>query len=281
MFDSANTVIVNEGIGYDSMIEHRHNFVEIACVMQGSGVHYVGGTGIKIKEGDVFVVADKNISHHIRPDDAGQFVVRNIIFPFDFFEIDYKLFPPDVVYPLAKIVDGEHLVQSITAEYHDKGFLYEQITRGLTLALLVRIMRSNKRSKSVKKYDLMRNKKQKKYSAIAEEYIEEHYDQSMTLDEIASACGICKAYLQREFRKDKGISVTEFIISYRIEKACKLLLSSSYSVSAISEMVGFNDLKYFYLKFKQIVGVTPSKFKEMDTGGANGRSFTADSKRKP
>ena len=83
---------------------------------------------------------------------------------------------------------------------------------------------------------------------------------------MASACGVCKAYIQRLFRKERDTSIKEYLIKYRIEQSCKYLINTDYSVAVVSEMVGFNDIKYFYMKFKEIVGMTPIQYKQSQGG---------------
>ena len=72
--------------------------------------------------------------------------------------------------------------------------------------------------------------------------------------------------MQRIFKKEASTTIKEYIIKYRIEQSCKLLLSTDFSVSMIAEMVGFFNLKYFYLKFKQIVGDSPRNYKTVQEG---------------
>ena len=60
--------------------------------------------------------------------------------------------------------------------------------------------------------------------------------------------------------------IKEYLIKYRIEQSCKYFLNTDFSVAAVAQTVGFNDLKYFYLKFKEIVGMTPVNYKKAQEG---------------
>ena len=104
------------------------------------------------------------------------------------------------------------------------------------------------------------------YIERAVDFIHANYDQPITVDAVAAECGLCKAYLQRIFKKEVSTSVKEYIIKYRIEQSCKLLISTDYAVATIAEMVGFSNLKYFYLKFKEIVGDSPKNYRNLKRG---------------
>ena len=66
--------------------------------------------------------------------------------------------------------------------------------------------------------------------------------------------------------RERDTSIKEYLIKYRIEQSCKYLINTDYSVAVVSEMVGFNDIKYFYMKFKEIVGMTPIQYKQSQGG---------------
>lgn len=264
MFDSKVNIVVVESEGYGSIVPHSHEFVELVYVKSGAGENIIGDKKIPVKQGDVFVIADRSVSHSINPlGDPATFAVWNIIFPYDFYNFNYALLSPEKTVSIDKIKDGELLIGRIKEEYEAKNWMYEEITYGLTGALLANIFRvlPTRRSGSVNRYQAQQ-KYMQEYIDVALDYIHKNYDKPIGVNEVATACGVCKPYLQRIFKRERNTSVVAYIIKYRIEQSCRYLLNTNYSVATIAQMVGFNDLKYFHMKFKQLVGDTPNHYKQ-------------------
>ena len=83
----------------------------------------------------------------------------------------------------------------------------------------------------------------------------------LSLKKIAAAVFAAPAYVSSLFKKEMGLSVTEYITVCRMQRAAELLHSRpDSSLTAISEQVGYTDPYYFSRCFKRYYGVTPSKF---------------------
>ncbi len=76
---------------------------------------------------------------------------------------------------------------------------------------------------------------------------------------VASLCNISYSYFRRLFSKCMGISPAKYVTNKKIEYAKDLLVSGHYTVSEVSNIVGFNDIYYFSYSFKNITGFPPSK----------------------
>lgn len=88
-------------------------------------------------------------------------------------------------------------------------------------------------------------------------YIECNYKNNIGLEEIASYFGISSGYFSRFFKDKTGTSFLEYLSNYRLEKASKLLESSSDRISVIAEKTGFPNVNAFNKKFKKKFGCTP------------------------
>jgi two-component system response regulator YesN len=93
-------------------------------------------------------------------------------------------------------------------------------------------------------------------------YMEKHYDQDLKLEGIAKIFNYNSAYLGKIFKKEMKESFNNVLDFIRIENAKRLLLQSDLKVYQISEMVGYSNIDYFYLKFKKHVGFSPKEFKK-------------------
>lgn len=267
MFDPKPGIIALSCSEYESIVMHSHDFVEIVYVRQGRGLSLVGQKYVKVGKGDLFVIADKNISHSVQPIESDEPLdMINILFPFEYFDIDWTVFNPLKVVSMSENPEAERIIFRIFDEYRQKRNYYEKITYSLAMYLLYFLMRQFYCPQGGRTGKNEQNFQIDGYIEKAVAFIHNNYDKCITVDDIAAECGLCKAYLQRIFKNNRNTTVKEYLIKYRIEQGCKLLLNTSYSVSVISEMVGFFSIKYFYLKFKEIVGVTPAAYRQ-DNGG--------------
>lgn len=91
-------------------------------------------------------------------------------------------------------------------------------------------------------------------------YINEYYNDKISLEEIASKMNITPEYLSRLFTKEIGKSFSDYLKEYRIEKAKKLLNSFGIKVYEVAEQVGYSDPKYFCKIFKDVTGISPKEY---------------------
>ncbi len=106
-----------------------------------------------------------------------------------------------------------------------------------------------------------RNQMSKEVSRVME-WMEEHYKESVDLHQAAEKVNLSYNHLSMLFKKEAGISFSDYLQQIRIEKAKELLLKSDKKLYDIMEEAGFTDQSYFSRLFKKVVGVRPSEFKK-------------------
>lgn len=92
------------------------------------------------------------------------------------------------------------------------------------------------------------------------ELIEKRYGETLSLAELAAACGVSKEYFCKIFHNYTGMRPMEYVSYVRIQNAKKMLRYSDLSVYEIAERVGFSDCSYFCKIFKQVETVTPAQY---------------------
>lgn len=92
-------------------------------------------------------------------------------------------------------------------------------------------------------------------------YVEEHYAQTITIEEMAALCYFSKSYFMKFFKESMGISFVTYLNDYRLEAAAKLLRATDDNVLDIANACGFYNLSYFNRSFKKKYGTTPGKYR--------------------
>ena len=92
-------------------------------------------------------------------------------------------------------------------------------------------------------------------------YIERHYQQKITLEEVAAQVNMSKEYFSRFFSKIMKKSFFNFLNGYRIDKACKLLRETDKQISEICYASGFESVPFFYRQFKKFKGCQPKAYR--------------------
>ncbi|MCL2421259.1 MAG: AraC family transcriptional regulator [Defluviitaleaceae bacterium] len=92
-------------------------------------------------------------------------------------------------------------------------------------------------------------------------FIDQHLHMPFTLDDISDALNINKSYLSRRFAQDAGMRIMEYTRQKRIEAAANMLKYSDKTISAISANFCFSTQSHFGNLFKQMMGMTPLKYR--------------------
>lgn len=92
-------------------------------------------------------------------------------------------------------------------------------------------------------------------------YIHANYGKSLTVEKLAQQANIGRTECFRLFKENVGKSPIEYILSYRLTQAARLLAESQQSVSQIYESCGFHSGSYFSSKFRQAYGVSPREYR--------------------
>jgi len=93
-------------------------------------------------------------------------------------------------------------------------------------------------------------------------YIQEHYQEQLTLNDIASHVYVSPSYVSRMFSRELNKNFVEYINEVRIEKAKELLRDVRYKTYEIADRVGIQDARYFSRLFKKHTGMTPTEYRD-------------------
>ena len=93
-------------------------------------------------------------------------------------------------------------------------------------------------------------------------FIEKHFAEEITLEQIAAAAALSKSEAHRCFKRATGLPAFQFLIKYRILLAAERLRSTRQSISDVATGCGFLDMSYFSKAFREIFKVTPTDYRK-------------------
>lgn len=104
----------------------------------------------------------------------------------------------------------------------------------------------------------------KDYVGSAKAYIESNYwKSSLSVLDVVEYMTIERSYLFRLFKKETGTSISGYLTTVRIRRACELLAESRLSIKSLSYSVGYHDPLYFSKIFKKVTSYTPSQYRKV------------------
>ena len=109
--------------------------------------------------------------------------------------------------------------------------------------------------------DSMVSKKRMELTKL-KEYLDEHYTEKISLDELAIHFFINKYYLTKIFKETYGTTINNYIIAKRITRAKQMLRFTDMTLEEIAIAVGMNGGNYFSRMFKKIEGISPREYRK-------------------
>jgi len=94
------------------------------------------------------------------------------------------------------------------------------------------------------------------------QFVEANYSRKLYISEMAKSVGLNKNYFSAFFKENIGVTPQQYIIKFRINKACELMSNSGLTISDISRSVGYDDTLGFSKVFKKEKGMSPKSYRE-------------------
>lgn len=134
---------------------------------------------------------------------------------------------------------------------------YDTVCQDLLEVVLLQLMRRSKFSLTF----LPTSRKSTKECAIVRRYIENHFKENLTLEQLAAVAHVNKYYLVHSFSREYGTSPINYLLSCRIQESEHLLTETALSLSQIAGMLGFSSPSYFSQSFRRIRGISPLQYR--------------------
>ena len=244
---------------------HYHPELELTLIVKGKGMRFVGDSIEPFNDFDL-VLLGKHLPHHwVSVKESLVEKERAIIFQFD--EAAFSSFKEfqhfEVLFDMAlRGIHFENPSESIINRILNFETLndFEQLVSFMTLIQDLSLDKYKKLLTSEAYRPVNNGYGEQKFSEV-NNYILEHLNQKITVNEMAEITHMVPQSFCRWFRKHSGHSFIRFLNRTRIERACHYLLTSSLSVQHIAFSCGFETISHFNRTFKTIKGCSPRYFK--------------------
>lgn len=155
----------------------------------------------------------------------------------------------------------ERLLLQMEKELKEKQRQYQVGVKLKLAELLLTLTRYQKKAEFRQESQMAQTWKHQKVHEVAD-YLLTHPETQESLEELAKRFFISKSYLSRIFREVTSFTVNEYKNMNRIKKSQQYLAHSEYSITEISDMLGFENLTYYERVFKKYAGTTPLKYRK-------------------
>jgi AraC-like DNA-binding protein len=261
---------------------NRHDYFELLYAYSGEAVYQIHDRRFIVKEGDLAVVGSSQ--YHRFTGDSSRFaedssiqlkaivlffvpeLVRGVestgddmqyLMPFLLQDDDFPHVIPASTGIPAQIFD---LIQRIKVELpatSNRARLAVKTYLKMILMLLV-----NHYSAYLGTHETL-NRKQASIQRLRPvfDYLEEHYDQPIRVEDASRICATSNSHFMYFFKRVTGQSFLAYLNHFRIAKAQSLLTLTDKSISEIGQAVGFCDQSHFGVVFRKLVGMTPLSYR--------------------
>lgn len=253
------SIFVIRSIDWHGKMVHSHDFIELVYITTGQGIHSIENTNYNISAGDLFIVFPGE-KHSLYPISNGknEFTWITCGFLPNCISFDFSIFPRKHRFIGTKSFDLNLIFHTMLDEYRGRAEDFERVLKSYLTVILIRMKRCITKQADSNSYTTL---KRRNICKSTVEYIREHYKDPIKLEDIARALGVSCGYLSKLFKEEQKQTVMQYLYTYRVKEACRLLVDSKMSISLIANAVGFGDRKSFYTQFTRIMCVSPGDYR--------------------
>ena len=264
---------------------HSHDFLEIAVAISGSGTHVLylpdlDEVSCPVAKGNLCIVAPgEKHAYSFQPGESLRLI--NILFSpsvlqksnavcwddfhyEEFIQLSSYLSVRQNGNPRQIRLDTEELdqvcrlVERIEREFSRKETGYSTMVQLYFSTILTIMLRCYKRE--IVTADIEEDR-----TLVAKilQYADTHYQQKITLDQLAEMTHFSTRHITRRFKAATGLSLNGYLLNQRIAGAKSLLASTPKKVAEVALETGFGNASYFCQQFKRVTGYTPNEYREI------------------
>ena len=251
---------------------HCHDFIEIVIILKGKGHFIINDEKVLVSEGNVLIL-NPGTYHRSIPDSPHTLMECYLAFT----DVDFVNAPPNFfpffhgqkmlgklpervkkeIFQLCCSIDRESQSRNPGRYFMLKAYLIQVI------CLLLRFDRQEEIADQhcLAGYEFKSPNKKYVVQQIMK-YMENHYKEKISLDQIAENMYLSPFYISKLFKSETGDTPINYLINLRMEKAKELLdQNSTLSIQEAAAAVGYEDAYHFSKLFKKYYGLSPLYYK--------------------
>ncbi len=261
--------------GPKELEKHHHAFLEMSCVLRGTGTYIVNGEEYDMRPGDIFLFSPAD-EHHLKLHNEQ---LEHIVIHIDPFflwnalgnDMDYKFLmvffqrnsQAECRLDRANPAGGQlcRWFREILQESRSQEDCFELMIKIKLQSILAQIIRSYDCIDTEKASPLLRSGDMEKMNRVLA-YIEEHLHEEIRLPELAAIAHVSTSYFSTVFKQINGLPPVEYVVGRRIQRAIALIRTTDMALADIATACGFNNSTNFYKAFHRVTGRTPASYRK-------------------
>ena len=263
--------LIHEVEGFETLYSrlHEHNFSEVFCLLEGDITYVIEEGRFPLRQYDCLFIPPHTL-HQLIINDKTKKYKRIVLWIYtrfldeissEFTNLNEQLwkFTSDGNYLIRDLdfsIEFKNHLQKIIKLQEEKPYGYDLLIQNEIRVIFISL------SRYLLEQDIGKVKPQGNPIVIKTiNYIDQHMQSELKLDELASQAGVDVYYLSHLFTKEVGITIHQYIVKKRLNSA-KKMLDENKSIKDIATSVGFKDVSHFIQVFKKEYGITPNKYKQ-------------------
>lgn len=238
-------------------VAHTHSHTELFYIVGGKGQFLIQDQTFPV-EANNLVIINPNVAH--TEDSLNAQPLEYIVLGIEGIELATNENSNGQFCILDHFESAEisSCLRNILREMEQKGTGYEDVCQAFMEILIIRLMRSTSLAVQAEQEMVSGNRQ----CAAVRRYIDLHFKEPLTLDQLANEAHMNKFYLSHTFKREYGVSPINYMISRRIEESKYLLAETDLPLSRIAQLLGFSSLSYFSQVFRRSQAVSPMEYRQ-------------------
>jgi AraC-like DNA-binding protein len=252
---------------------HFHPEVELTLIVKGSGRRFVGDSIESFAEGDL-VLLGPNLPHFWQSGESRPAAgcAHSVVIQFkrDFIGEAVWAQPEfsSIAHLLARSARGLHFTGRAAHKAAEDLRALPQAEGMAGLSRLLQVLGLLARDRQARplaslSYAPVLNRETEARVARVYEYAASHFQEAVTLPQLARVAAMSPAAFSRYFKRVTGRAPSDFLNDLRLDHACRLLRESNLTITRVSADAGFNTLTSFNRRFRERTGATPRDYRRM------------------
>ncbi|MFK3935930.1 AraC family transcriptional regulator [Alkalihalobacillus sp. NPDC078783] len=224
----------------------------IHYVLEGKGMYKIDNQLFEISAGQGFLI----------PPDVVSFYQADAEYPWQYCWVGFHGLQAKHFIKQTSLTRNEPIFQDKDASFANR--ITQMLTADSVLrqtALLYLLLDDLTKSNPRQVHSELTISKQEIYVKMVIDFIDMHFSDKLTVFQIARFVGLDRSYLTSLFKTYIGLSIQEYLVNYRISKACLLLKNSDHAIGDISRSVGYHDSLLFSKLFRKKMGISPKNYR--------------------